>query len=78
MIWRVLHFKIFVKNILRLALIRKNPSFFKFEQYFSNDNFKSIHKLCQYLVKATHRREQLIVDVIDDVKLQISIPNVLF
>ena len=31
-----------------------------FVQLFSIDNFKSTHKLYQYLVKATHRREQLI------------------
>lgn len=38
----------------------RKPSFFKFVQLFSKDNFKSTHKLCQYLVKATHRREQFI------------------
>ena len=28
----------------------KKPSFLKFVQMFSKDNFKSTHKLCQYVV----------------------------
>ena len=39
---------------------KKFPSLNLYNCLFSKDNFKSFNKLCQYLLKATYRREQFI------------------
>lgn len=73
----------FSKKTLSLnTCIIKKTSFLKFLELFSTDNFslfyKSIHKLCQYLVKVIHRRNYLIHNVNNIVHLQNSIPIRLF